>query len=81
MAPGQDISSTAPGGQYIQMSGTSAAAPFVTGTIALLWSIFPTATAADIRHAILRGSDYNRRRTIIPPLINAEQALKTLRSI
>ena len=43
MAPGVNITSTASGGKYTQMSGTSAAAPFVTGSIALLWSIFPQA--------------------------------------
>jgi subtilisin family serine protease len=34
-----NITSTAPDGKYTQMSGTSAAAPFVTGAIALLWSL------------------------------------------
>jgi subtilisin family serine protease len=80
MAPGVNIRSTYPLGQYTSMSGTSFAAPFVTGTIALLWSIFPDATAEQIIHSITRGIAY-RHRTIIPLLLNAEAAkiaLKTL---
>jgi len=79
MAPGRRVTSTAPGGHYVQLSGTSVAVPFVTGTIALLWSEFPQATAAEIRHAVLGGATA-RRGTITPPLLNAEAAWKTLRS-
>ncbi|NET46285.1 S8 family serine peptidase [Okeania sp. SIO2B3] len=76
MAPGVDIVSTYSGGGYTQMTGTSAATPFVTGTIALLWSLFPQATAGEIRRAILRPDI--RRKSIIPPLLNAEASWRTL---
>jgi subtilisin family serine protease len=76
MAPGVNIISTAPNGQYAQMSGTSAAAPFVTGTIALLWSIFPQATAHNIIRSLI--SNTTHRRTIIPPLLNAYKAYQLL---
>ena len=45
-ALGTDVHSLAAPQGYTIMSGTSVAAPFVTGTIALLWSLFPRATAA-----------------------------------
>jgi subtilisin family serine protease len=38
---------------YDLMSGTSMAAPHVTGVIALLWSLWPGLTAAQIRDALL----------------------------
>jgi len=44
MAPGINILSTAPRGVYKRLSGTSFAAPFVSGVIALLWSTFPDVT-------------------------------------
>lgn len=81
MAPGMNIISTSPGGQYTKMSGTSIAAPFVSGAIALLWSIFPKATAAEITHSIISGASNHHRRTIIPPILNAEEAWKTLKAI
>ena len=80
MAPGEHIISASPGGKYIEMSGTSVAAPFVTGTIALLWSIFPSATAADIKYALLYINS-KRPRSIIPPLLNGQVVLKRLQYI
>ena len=63
------------------MSGTSFAAPFVTGAIALLWSIFRKATAATIIYSVIRAASNQRRRaSIIPPLMNAEEAFKLLRN-
>ncbi|MEV4258803.1 S8 family serine peptidase, partial [Spirillospora sp. NPDC049652] len=46
LAPGLDIVSTAPRGGHARMSGTSVAAPFVTGAAALLWSLRPASTSA-----------------------------------
>jgi subtilisin family serine protease len=80
MAPGINLTSTSSGGGYLQMSGTSLAAPFVTGAIALLWSIFPKARAADIIQAIRPvASSYGHNKSIIPPLVNIESAYQTIR--
>lgn len=57
-APGSNILSTYPGGGYQYMSGTSMAAPFVTGTAALMMAINPTLTAEQIRFCILNSTDY-----------------------
>jgi subtilisin family serine protease len=53
-APGDSITSLGADGQLLTLSGTSMAVPFVTGTIALLWSEFPDATAAQIKLALMR---------------------------
>ncbi len=54
-APGEDILSTAPGGGYKRESGTSMAAPVVSGVAALLLSYFPTLTPADVREIIVQS--------------------------
>ncbi len=68
-APGENITSIGSDGKPGTFHGTSAAAPFVTGTIALLWSEFPGATAAKIKLAVTQAG--RARRTVAPPLLNA----------
>lgn len=55
-APGDLIASTAPVDGYIAKSGTSMAAPHVTGAIALFASTHPGTSAAEIRNALLRST-------------------------
>jgi subtilisin family serine protease len=76
-APGENIVSLGTNGKSQTSSGTSAAAPFVTGTIALLWSEFPTATATRIKRAFLQAPEAAGP-TIIPPLLNAQAAYLAL---
>ena len=56
-APGSSIYSTLPGGGYGTLSGTSMAAPLVTGAAALYASAHPDATAAEIKAALLATTD------------------------
>ena len=77
MAPAKDIASLGTNGKPQTLGGTSAAAPFVTGTIALLWSEFPKACAAQIKSAVTQAWQ-QRRRTIAPPLLNAWAAYQVM---
>src|SRR5436853_208035 len=52
-APGVGILSTTAPGRYERYDGTSMAAPHVSGLAALLWSVHPDATLAQVRKAIL----------------------------
>jgi subtilisin family serine protease len=52
-APGVDIVSTVPGGKVAPESGTSMAAPVVSGVAALLLSYFPSLTPAQVRGIIV----------------------------
>jgi subtilisin family serine protease len=80
-APGEAVTSlgvTNP----LTMGGTSAATPFVTGAVALIWSEFPAAAAAEVRSAVTQAGA-PRRSTIVPPLLNAwasYQAMSKARS-
>jgi subtilisin family serine protease len=76
-APGANITSLGASGTPYTSGGTSAAAPFVTGAIALLWSLFPTATAAEVHSAIAYAST-QRRKTIVPPLLDAWAAYQRM---
>ena len=55
-APGSSIYSTLPGG-YGTYSGTSMATPYVTGAVALYAAAHPSATAAEIKAALLASVD------------------------
>jgi subtilisin family serine protease len=76
-APGDRITSLGSDGQSFTFGGTSVAVPFVTGAIALLWSEFPSASAAQIKRAITQSATL-RRASIVPPLLDAAAAYQTL---
>jgi subtilisin family serine protease len=75
-APGEAITSLGAEGQSLTLGGTSVAAPFVTGAIALLWSAFPSATAAQIKLAVTASTP--RRTSVVPPLLDADAAYQLL---
>lgn len=91
-APGELILSTIPGNRYEFSSGTSMAAPFVSGTAALVLHRFPTLEAGELRAVLanatdpVTGSDYiglgrldaARALRIQAPLPRAELALPAL---
>lgn len=65
-APGTDIESTIPRGNYAAFTGTSMAAPCVAGVAALLRSYFPNLTAVQVKD-ILMKSVYKPELTVIRP--------------
>jgi subtilisin family serine protease len=75
--PAASITSLGTNGQSQTLGGTSAAAPFVTGAIALLSSEFPAARAGDLKIAITRCGR-QLPNTILPPLLNAWAAYELL---
>jgi len=56
-APGKDILSTIPGGQYGSKSGTSMATPHVAGVAGLVASLYPDASNDELVTRLLDGAD------------------------
>ena len=80
-APGVDIETTIPGDINVSLSGTSYAAPMVSGIAALLKSAVPTATVAQLKAAILNSGDLDSAlagKTITGRRVNAFKAMQYL---
>jgi subtilisin family serine protease len=75
-APGEEIGDLG-AGNSMGLRGTSAATPFVTGTIALLLSEVPRATPIEVRYAITNAGRPNRT-TVVPRLLDAWAAYEAL---
>jgi subtilisin family serine protease len=69
-APGEGVTSLGANGKGLPSGGTSVAAPFVTGVLALVWSEFFDASASQLRLAVTQAHA-PRRHTVIPALLNA----------
>jgi subtilisin family serine protease len=76
-APGDEVTSLGSDGKPRSFGGTSAAAPFVTGAIALLLSEFPDAKGAEVKLAI-SGDRRPGRQAIVPPLLDAWRAYQVM---
>ena len=64
-------------GKPLTLGGTSAATPFVTGAIALIWSLIPAASGAELRLAMMHAHA-RARAAVTPPLSNAWAAYQVL---
>lgn len=56
-APGSDIPSTYIDNRYVYASGTSMAAPHVTGVAGLIWSIAPDLSVAEVKDILMSSGD------------------------
>lgn len=77
-APGVDILSALPGARWGTMSGTSSATPHVAGTAALIRSLWPEASVATMRAALLANTDGKPSfdgKTLTGGRLNADRAL------
>lgn len=77
LAPGTSINSSVPGGGYAQYSGTSMAAPHVTGAWAVYKSKMPNAAIADVLSAMLATGKKitDSRNSIAKPRVQIDAAL------
>lgn len=77
-APGCDIVSTIPNRRLAPMSGTSMAAPIVTGAVALMKSVEPSVSNADIIK-IIKETARPLGDSTVAPLLQIKPALDVLR--
>jgi thermitase len=75
-APGMNILSATPGNQYAVYNGTSMAAPFVTGLVAMLKSLKPELTTAEVYDILSSTGISSKSNPQTGPVIQADKALE-----
>jgi subtilisin family serine protease len=85
LAPGESILSSVPGGDYMELQGTSMATPHVAGSWALLKQAAPTASVDTVLNALrqtgLPIADTRPGGSVTVPRVRVFQALATLAPI
>ena len=71
-ANGFEVESLLPGGDKVKFSGTSMASPQVANLAAKLFALKPELTVAQVKDAILKGSDARGRINLVNPRKSAE---------
>jgi hypothetical protein len=82
-APGTNIYSSIPNSSYTKNSGTSMAAPYVTGVASLLWSKNPNFTYREVKDIILSNVDQIdvlKEKTVSGGRLNAYKTLHNTNS-
>lgn len=79
-APGQDITSPAPGGRFARWNGTSLATPFVTGQAALILSQNPNIKPNKLVEAIAKTAKKVHKRKLRNGAIDIPASLDHARS-
>lgn len=79
-APGEKVTSTVTFDEYKQASGTSFAAPIVSGVAALVWGRYPELKAYEVAEILRKSATNNQQQeldgyAIVPGIINADDAL------
>lgn len=80
-APGFEIASTSPNNTYTILSGTSMAAPMVSGVLSVLWAQNPRLSAQEIRQIVLRNGRHKSSLQVLKPglgeLVTLDQLCRT----
>ncbi|TDW30802.1 S8 family serine peptidase [Cryobacterium psychrophilum] len=80
-APSEQLVGAVPGGSYVLWDGTSAAAPIVSGLVALVRAAYPKLSAAEVMNRVIESADPNGQTTPSPiygnGLIDAKAAVTT----
>lgn len=66
-APGVDVYSTYPDGEYAVNSGTSMACPAASGVAALVWSYYPELSVEQLKEVLVKSVYVPKRRKVTNP--------------